>query len=717
MPDNVNKLRNPDFTTGRSRPSGWTWTADDPDASWERSSPTARDTASGITIRTPPSTTSAAWSQTAVCKPGSFYRIEATIRCDLQPQAADDDEAGFVLSAEPLADGRPAGPRRVTPGLLHADQPTDVRAYYQVPEGIRRVRVSVGIASATGTATVSCVRCIIILEPDETSHELAIPPPAHTQPPPRRVQRVCVCSQTAEDRPLTAVLRAHFGDSNVVTAAPDASRASWPQADALLLPDATPPRSIRSITGLVRLASQRVVVISLSAFARLSDGAATVRRIEQDDDPIHARVSFANHATRGFALRDTFPYAWPSGRPGGFAQHQFRRTPEFKAMVKKHGFVTLLESMCDRDATSEKPICLYEETAGGGLFVLDLDPVEAPSSTFGEVTIAAHLLLSILGQQQSGLGMFVSPVRSERLVRLMMRDLADRFDPFVVYDADVPADEVTDQLITIGTEDRSFGLPLQSKPVILVRTGLVPADAESLYGALAWFKQLIRMEPHVCPYARALTSHFRLAWVPLSATWEPRDGWRLPAWQIEQRTTIDQQDGEVAALIDIVSRPRNRLRVLFPKEDAAYRRCAAWLPPLMREFTPARSLAFTVPAGAAFNDRRLYAWRDDRPELSVEVSESTFRDDAHQDVLTGGGTVIRLEIPGHDADFVAHSIPRTDLTATLLEHVIGLQYGLIAVNRRSTPVRFDALPPVESGGALVIDHRDPVLSDRASQAG
>ena len=52
----------------------------------------------------------------------------------------------------------------------------------------------------------------------------------------------------------------------------------------------------------------------------------------------------------------------------------------------------------------------------------------------------------------------------------------------------------------------------------------------------------------------------------------------------------------------------------------------------------------------------------------------------------------------------------TDLLASLLEQVIGLHYGLIAVNRSLAPVQMDGLPPVAPGAALIVDRQDPWLS-------
>ena len=101
----------------------------------------------------------------------------------------------------------------------------------------------------------------------------------------------------------------------------------------------------------------------------------------------------------------------------------------------------------------------------------------------------------------------------------------------------------------------------------------------------------------------------------------------------------------------------------------------------------------------------------------VVVDAAAFENEFHQETLGRGGQVSRLEVPNSAADFSAQSIHHTDLTATLLEQVIGLQYGLIAVNRHRTAVRFDSFPPVAAGQALIVPADDPMLRAGAVQAG
>ncbi len=708
MRPKVNKLANPDFSLGKTAPRDWVWTGKRGGARWHRGA------GEGITIESNRAEGSAFWSQTVACKPGVFYRVEATVTCELDARCA---AGGLVLRVDASVNGRRRGESCTAPGVHYAAEPIAIRTYFMPPQDVRRVRVSVGVVNAVGTARIKQVRFIPILEPDEMSHVLAVPPPASAYARPKAARTVCVCSDHAAARPLTLLLSDFFGDSKVSAITRGGFHPTSVVSDAICLPDPTLPSSIRSLEQLAALASERIVVVSLPAFAKLTRGVASLRHVEQLDDPIHAKVTYANYATQGFALNDTFAYAWPGCTAGSFAQNQFRRTEALRKLCEKHGFETLLVSMCERVITSDRPICLYKPTDEGGLFVLDIEPLEAPTSTFGEPNLGVHLLLSILGATQDGLGQYTVPVREESQFRDAIRETGLRCEQFVVHDADVPVEEVDRQLVTIGGEDRAFGLPLAPKPAILVRGGLTSGDVESVYGAYAWFKHLLRPPPFACAYGQALASRFRLAWVPCVAPWAVRDGWRRPAQTPLAPMELEIDDAPIAALIDLVSCPVNRMRVVFSREDDAFRNHAFWLPQLASAFTPGSCFALAVDDGEGFNDRGRFEWRKVRHTVQVAVESDAFTETIHLDAAAAGGIVIRIELPGGDADFIAHSIFRTSLAATILEQVVGLQYGIIAVNRSSNPVHFDGFPPVGPGEPLIVDRSDPILRSRIFQVG
>jgi hypothetical protein len=722
MADTVNKVKNGDFATGKAAPRHWTWTARTEGVRWERGLQDRPSESGGITIISDSTDGTGLWSQVVVCKPGEFYRIDATVTCDVE---AEGDAAGCVVSVQPQGEDLEADVADAclaTPALHRTSETVDIRTYYEAPPGVRRLKISIGLIEARGSASLHEVRFIRIIEPDADSHMMAVPPPPYACRPPLMAKTVCVCSYEAQERPVTRILAEYLGEEHVQALVPKELRPSSLRADAILLPDPTPPVSIRSLASLTRLAADRIVVISLPAFATLARGALHLRRIGQDDDPIHAKVMHADFATRGFALEDTFPYAWQGARVGSFVQNQFRRTGALQAFCKKHGFEARLVSMCDRDATCDRPICLHRLTARGALFVLDIEPVEAAGSTFGEAVLAVHLLLSMLGRPVTGLGQYVAAVRKEAEFRELIREMRSRFPYFNVHDADVPVDEVTEQSVTIGDEDRMYGLPLEPKPVILVRSGLEAGDMESVYGSLLWFKQLIRMEPYRCPYVDALASRFRFAWIPCVAPWESHEGWRRSHRLLRGPAILGSGldavvADQVGVIIDVVSRAINRVRVVIPQAAGQYSRYASWLPRLARVFAGDGFFSFAVEDGDGFTDRNRFAWRHERHELEVAADAEAFADDPHRAVMAAGGQVVRLEVPGSGADFSAYSIQRTGLAATLLEQVIGLQYGLIAVNRRQEPVRFEKFSPVGPGEALVLDGRDPALRVRASRAG
>jgi hypothetical protein len=715
--DEVNNVRNADFSQGREGPRWWVFKSEGR-ARWKREPSGTPGIPGGITVEAPQPVDSALWTQAVRCTPGKYYRIEASVSCDA---AAEGQAGGCALVLEPFKDGGPAGERLTTPPLHRSGKPVAVRARYQVPDGIRSLRISVGLINAGGWATIHHVRVIRILEPDELSHPIAIPPPPFAEPAPLKAKDICVCSETAQSRPITRLLKALYGERRVHALAPADLNPNQRARDAVLLPDATPPRAIGSLKALLALAKSRLVVISLPAFATLSRGNVTIRRIEQDDDPIHAKVMCGHFATRGFALHDVFPYAWSGDSIGSFVQNQFRTSGEFKRFCEKHGFVNVLHSMCDKDATSGKPICLYkeckttDERVTGGLFVLDTEPVEAESSTLGEPALAMHLLLSMLGREQVGLGQFTAPIETEENVRENLREMEIRFDPLRIRDQDVPAAEVTEQVITLGAETDSYGLPLMPKPMIVVRSGLTSGDSVGFYGVLYWFKQLVRAKPYGCPYVDRLLSRFSLSWIPLVAAWESRVGFRTTGRLTDRRLGFDAS--VAAILVDLVSTPLNRTRVVFPSANAAFDRYASWLPRLSRTFPAGSYFLPTAAPGEPFADRDRFAWRPAAYEIAIATDASVFEDEVCKDVIRKGGQAIRIEVPVNEASFSAESIHRTDMAATVLEQAIGLQYGMIAVNRRSTAVRFERFPPVAAGQALIIGHEELDRLDQAARVG
>ncbi|MEK6676721.1 MAG: hypothetical protein AABZ47_13845 [Planctomycetota bacterium] len=713
MPVDVNKLRNSDFSIGKLAPNGWTWSAKRGAMRWRRPDQDTSDPTLGTILESQNAVGTATWSQVVTCKPGEFYHVAATLTCDL---GSLDGDGGFVISIQPVVDGRRNGLPRLTPVLHRSSKPIDVRAYYEVPEGVRRVECSVGIHRARGWAHIQHVRFMEILEPDEESHLLTIPLPAHAVPPIKRSRSIVVVHDENALPVIMNLLSAYFGQQQVKGMLSKDGFQSC-RADAILISTPKPPSTIRTVQDLERLAVDRLVVISLSAFAQLARGKLVVRRVEQVDDPIHAKVMFANAFTRGFALWDVFPYAWSGRKPGSFVQNQFRRSPEQEAFCRKHGYTTLLVSMCCQDVTSNRPICLFKMTDGGAVVLLDIDPVAETPTTYGESVSAVHWLLSILGHPQSHLGQYHVPSRREAGFRELIREMGQRFEALKVYDDGGPVEEVHDQLVVIGGEEQSFGLPLMPKPAIVVRTGLRSGDAESIYGAFTWFKQLVRMPPHECSYARALASRFRLAWVPSSSGWNEKDGIQAIEVSADGAPELDCEPGQMAALIDIVSHSRNVIRVVVPARDSTYVLLARWLPSLFKAFRPGCEFLYTVDENEGFADRDKFSWRPVNYSVRIEIDPSVFQDSVYQNVLSAGGQVIRLVVPGYDFDFKSYSVQRTDLVATLLEQIIGLQFGLLAVNRSSAPVHYDGFPIVAPGAALVVPHDDSSLRTFASQAG
>lgn len=691
---NVNHIRNPDFSLGKDSVRNWEVDLDRKKCEFHRG---RSECGQNAVFLTPRAVGRAFVWQTVRCKPDSYYRVELVARCNLVT-AGDSPGLRLVLRPDDSAGGKGEWVSSVP--VLSAPDPVDIRAYFHAPDWCDEVRIGVGLGDVVGWAELLEVRFIRILEPDESSHPLAIQPP-YALPARSPVETACIVVEDGAGRPLSSFLQFALGEDHVSQLQPVDFSMNI-RADVVLLPDLLPPRAVKSMRSLLALAETKLVIISLPAFSALAGKSLRLRRIEQPDDPIHAKVVFSNDATRGFALHDCFAYAWPGKHRGGFAQNQFRKTPEFREFCKKYGFEVLLESNCDKDHTSDQPICLFRKFDRGALYVLDLNPLEAPSSTLGEPTLAAHLLLSVLGRSPAPAGQFSVPLRKESAFREMIREAANRWDHFCVHDEDVPTGEVMQQIVTIGREDEMYGLPAAEKPVILVRSGLTGGDAPGVCGTWAWFRQLLLHSGHPSSYAAALAARFRLAWVPCVAPWEARDGWAASSSAPLVSTELEFDGGRVAALIDVTEWEGKGIRVSYSRATPAYRRAAEWLPRLTRELSAAEFSSVTTGRGPAPGERLPYSWDAFRPEVNVSVAPDLFDEEVCNELFQQGGDAIRIELPSFESDYVANSILHTHLTVTTLERVVGLLYGLIAVNRGCRAVSLPGVGTIAPGEARVL---------------
>ena len=687
--DDLNLVKNPRLADGRTVARGWRWTGQGKAAGWSREVP-AGDQDPVMTVRCEKPDGAAGWARHIRCKPEEHYRVEVVVCCNCQ---CAEDNGGFVLSLQPVRDGAACGRRMELPAPYRLDEPTILRAYYQAPPEVRRLELSVGLVRARGLARIHEVMMFPILEPEAKSHVHAAVPPPYAYPPPRPARTICVCSAEGParakgpTRPIVSLLRRRLGARAVRTVAPEAFRAGGLKADAVMIPDQAPPPALATLPALYKMAAERLMVLSLPAFAGIVGQAFEVRTVRQGDDPIHAKVRYANFITRGFAIADVFPYAWRGSDRRVFVQRQFRRSVAMRQFCGRHGFETILESECNTDAASGCPVCLYKPMDEGGIVVLDVEPAESVATNFDEPDLAFYVLLNVLGIEQNVLGQYVVAARHEKEFRDEVAELGQRYPELVVRGCDHPDKPRRDQVIEVGGRDESPGLPVVPRPLILIRTGLRGDDTDGIYGTMLWLKTLVRPQPYVCPYAQELISRFRLAWIPLCAEWHSGNGWRRPDDAGVLDVTAEIEPHSLAAVIDVTSAPIRRVRVVV-SDEGRRARYADLLPELFRRFTDGRFFYRCVPPGECIHDRADMQWRTEQfiPEV-VGDEMGAFGSDLHRRAAAAGAVLIRLEFPGPTADLSTGSIRRTDLVATTLEHVVGLQYGWVAMNRQVRSVR------------------------------
>jgi len=681
--EELNRIRNSDFSTGQRRPRSWNWQSNG-QVRWQWVSGSGNGQAAGMTLRCEDPRAFGGWQQRFRCKSEQYYRIEVLVTCDLQLESDAAGGAGLCIAVT-LVDRDGESGETVALPPLHRAKKSVVRGYFQTPKGSGHLSIRIGLRGATGTAVIHDVRVIEVLDPEMKSHPLAVPPPPYAQAPPRRVRSLRIVTDTV-DRELVSILRRRFGDSCVHACAYGDFRATGVGEDAVIFTSDTLPSGCRSMSALKKLAEKRIVIINPAALASVSRGKVAVRTITQIDDPLNARVVDSNFITQAFALHDMLPFAHAPDTSTTMRQRQFRRNGDYKAFREKHQLVEWLEAMTDAERTSEKPIALYSATTGGALIVMDVEPVESVVSTMDEPVAAVQLLLSALGASDHGAGQYVDPARTQRELRYQLVDLVARFDELRWHGDRPPRDLHQPALIHMGRELHTDGLRPKRRPVILLRTGLTGADIEGLYTVMLWLKHLLRPAPFVSPYAQALNSRCALMWLPLCAATSAWGGWQ-PSDATPMLPEVEFAPGTIEGVIDLTTTRQHSVNVLTPTGDSFADTLADVLPAVAKSMITGRHFYHAVETGVASGDRQACTWRMDDLRPVVSTSDHPFQTELHQRAQQAGAHLIRLELPTTGYVPSASSIWRSDWGATLLEQIVGLLLGFVAVNRRSDPVR------------------------------
>lgn len=269
-------------------------------------------------------------------------------------------------------------------------------------------------------------------------------------------------------------------------------------------------------------------------------------------------------------------------------------------------------------------------------------------------------------------------------------------------------------MIQIGDAPETFGMPGLERPTILIRSGLTGEDMEGVYGTLYWLKSLIRAVPYACPYLQPLLRRYRLAWIPLVSDWPLSLGWRRPQEpKVSYGAPIDVS--KLAAVIDVTAHERQRCTVSVAAEPGFESRVDNHLPELWRAVFAGRYLARFSRAGDSMSDRGSLEWRFDDEALEVERAGDAFSGPLHESAAKSNVDRVRITVPGSVGNSVCNSVWRTDRVATLLELVVGLKCGLIAMNRRCEPLEVPIPPKVGDDGGLSVVRATPTPGQLETQ--
>jgi len=671
----LNIIKNADFEQGQREPKRWTWRVDAGRASWAFDQGRGGNGDRAIRVESADKNTSAAWVQRVRCKGDQYYRIEAVVRCELDGGGNGD---GLRMTVRSVGRETPIDEPARRSGWRRTGDWDVWRDIYKTPEDAKQLDVEVRLEGVAGTAWIDEVRAIPIEEPELCSHVLGVPPPPYGYPAPRQVKTAAVVMPDHGRERLVNVVAGRLGQRNVKAVGPKDFDATS-KMDAVILQGDDWGQSVPNLQQLLYRATSQMVIVSLGLLAKIVNrqqkNLLDVKRNTQDDDPIHAKVMYANFITRGFALEDVIPLRWEDGED--YYQRYIRRSRDFKAFCKKHGFLTVLTSEGDTDAKSEHPAVLYRETSqaepGGGLVVMDLDALFGSYVSTDSANVTATILFNILGQTQTSIGQFVAPETKLDELKEIVKDAADRFPEMRLREG--KGESEPKWRFDLGQSGESYGLA-RHRPTMLVRTGMQGDDIEGVYGALIWLKGLCRPEPYGCRYLKTLDSRHSIRWIPLvrPELWAEHVS---PADLLPDASPFDEN---VDMVLDVTRADNESIQLIVPNE-ANYGHFQTILPKLYETMGQGRFLYYSPAPSAKRGERHTMDWRLNALTLEVVVDPNAFRGPFDRAALNANTRILRLRLPD-GADFTSGtSLRLTELAASMIEWIIGLHLGLVVVNR------------------------------------
>jgi len=620
-----NRLRNGDFSLGRRRPVGWRWLVIDGQAAWSFG-PGRRGGQRSLCVELGDGGGAGGLWQRIRCRTGQSYRVELVGRCDSKV-------TGVGVRVGWRAENRCL--RELSWRVdLSANEWTLWRQYVDRPAGADELELQIGVCGSGGRCWLDAVRVIPVEEREESSHVLAAVPPPLAYPPPVCAERAIVYGPAGSDSKLAGWL-AHRLGTRAASWRSLAQLRRGPNADeAIFIEDGPWPGA--SLEQLEQWGRRGLVIASLGAFAQAVNGrgrdVVRTRIVRQQLAPPAGRVVWANFITRGFALWDVLPYCWDPDADGWFCQRQIVMTRELKRLLSAERFQVVLSSEGEYDKTSEHPLVLYRaDRRGGGVLVMDAWLASSSSSNLAENEPAGALLLNALGRQRVSLGQYVVPAAKRRDAASQVWELAKRFEAAEV------AGPRNRPLVRLWGSERV----LPEKRVLL-RTGYGPRQWVGFYSALVWLRSVARDVQMGGP-GREVARRVGLAWDALA----DGDG-------------QDPQDGPFDAVIDVTCHQQDRASVAVHRGPGWLGRCGGHVADVLR------GLGHEGLDVAWQNGRRAAQGKSEQRLPRVE-----------------SGAWLTTHLPDCGDTGLHRSMELTELGASLIEQVVGVQIGLIAANRTS----------------------------------
>jgi len=719
-----NLLSNPSLDEGAESPAAWEWVVISGRPVWVFDFEEKFGGVRSVKVLQDVGKVHGEFSQTVPCRPSARYRLRARVRTAVE---GTGDESGANLSLRSLKGGIEIHRLGLRPFFVGRADWTLWTTDYVTPDGADALAVSFDMRNSSGVAWFDALELFEAPEPLASSVDPPEIPASVAAFPRARSVRILF---DEEPRFFVNEVLAPLVGRGFLAKGPAVASASQIAEDAVIFWDAKSASDV-GFDGIARLAKGKVVILAPEALEG-AVGRGGIKAVKIEDALVApcARIEKESFLTAGLRKGDVIPWWSDPADTGRFYQTQIAAEPSFLVGL---GFEVVAASRCADAAADGRPVVLCRPAeSGGGIFVMDLEPLNSRPRYTADANLVCLILSNALGRRQISLGAYVVPAFDYDRFSKSLRALAEKHPGLDLSEEGRTAEDRPIYSVSVGPADA---------PVFFVDAGIHPYEWAPCFGSILYAARIADEYARGLPWARALLKSLRLKCLPVYAP----DGWEsaargvrgvnlnrnfplywdeykgadkgpAPLSEPETRTVarILQRDNVIAG-VSWHETSANTNWVGMPGFTGRYARYARAVPAMFRQFIDGSHFYWQASTWTQVTDPRnfQYHYMDSYPYLR-DYSASREPYEVHYGHSLGIDSFL-VEQYGNSEMYYSATPQRTDMTGRILEMLFGLEVGLVCRNHGSNAVEA-SIPLVANGAAgdaVIYSNDGAVLERRA----